>query len=87
MWHLDEISEEIAVYAYGNATNFKLEEPRRMEISKKMLLDIVRKNVVEFSDKFFHFQYATLEMFKGALNNYSMLKLLFKQHPPSCNAL
>ena len=27
MWHLVEISEEIAVYAYGNASNFKL-EPR-----------------------------------------------------------
>ena len=29
MWHLVEIFEKIAVYAYGNAsTNFKLEEPR-----------------------------------------------------------
>ena len=28
MWNLFEISEEIAVYAYGNASNFKLEEPR-----------------------------------------------------------
>ena len=28
MWHLVEISEETAVYAYGNASNFKLEEPR-----------------------------------------------------------
>ena len=28
MRHLVEISEEIAVYTYGNASNFKLEEPR-----------------------------------------------------------
>ena len=28
MWHLVEISEETAVYAYGNASNFKLEESR-----------------------------------------------------------
>ena len=28
MWHLVEISEETTVYAYGNASNFKLEEPR-----------------------------------------------------------
>ena len=87
MWHLIEISEEIAVYAYGNAWNFKLEESRCKEISKEILLDLVRKNVTEFSDKFFHFQYATLEMFKGALNNYTMLKLLFNQHPPFCNVL
>ena len=28
MWHLVEISWEIAVYAYGNTSNVKLEEPR-----------------------------------------------------------
>ena len=50
---------------------------RSEDISKEILLDLVRKNVLEFSDKFFHFQYAILEMFKGALNNYSMLKLRF----------
>ena len=60
---------------------------RSQDVSKKILLDLVRKNVAEFSDKFFHFQYATLEMFKRALNNYSMLKLLFKQHPRFCNVL
>ena len=87
MWHLVEISEQIVVYAYGNVSHFKLEEPRCKEISKEILLDLVRKNVAEFSDKFFHFRYATLEMFKGALNNYSMLKLLFKQHPPFYNVL
>ena len=60
---------------------------RSQDISKEILPDLVRKNAAEFSDKFFHFQYATLEMFKGALNNYTMLKLLFNQHPPFCNVL
>ena len=50
---------------------------RSEDITKEILLDLVRKNVLEFSDKFFHFQYAILEMFKGALNNYSVLKLRF----------
>ena len=41
----------------------------------------MRKNVAEFRVKFSHFQYATWEMCKGALNNYSMLKLrFFNQH-------
>ena len=50
---------------------------RSQHVSKEILLDLVRKNIAEFSDKFFDFQYATLEMSKGALNN-QMLKLLFK---------
>ena len=57
------------------------------DVSKEILSDLVRKNVAEFSDKFFHFQYAILEIFKGALNNYAMLKLVFNQHPPFCNVL
>ena len=61
---------------------------RSQDVSKEILSDLVRKNVAEFSDKFFHFQYATLEMFKGALNNYSMLKLrFFNHHPHFCNVL
>ena len=52
------------------------------DVSKEILSDLVRKNLAEFSDKFFHFQFATLETFKGALNNYTMLKLLFNQHYP-----
>ena len=42
---------------------------RCQDISKEILLDLVRKNVADFSDKFFHHQYASLEMFKAALNN------------------
>ena len=85
MWHLVEISEQIV--------QFMLMETRQISnlnsqyVSKGILLDLVRKNVAEFSDKFFHSQYATLEMFKEALSNYSMLKLLFKQNPPFCNLL
>ena len=41
--------------------------------------DLARKHFAEFNDKFYHFGYATLEMFvvaiKGAFSNYSMLKL------------
>ena len=48
---------------------------RNQDVSKEILSDLVRKNVSEFSVKFFHFQYATREMCKAALNNYSMLKL------------
>ena len=35
------------------------------------------KMLPSFSDKFSHFQYATLEIFKAASNNYSVLKLRF----------
>ena len=61
---------------------------RSQDVSKEILSDLVRKDVAEFSDKFYHFQSATLEMFKGALNNYSMLKVsFFHQHPHLCNVL
>ena len=61
---------------------------RSQDVSKEILSDLVRKNVAKFSDKFFHFQYATREMCKGALNNYSMLKLhFFNQLSPFCNVL
>ena len=40
---------------------------RSQDVSKEILSDLVRKNVAEFSDKFFHFQYATREMCKVAL--------------------
>ena len=61
---------------------------RNQDVSKEILSDLVRKDVAEFSDKFSHFQYATLEKFKTALNNYSMLKLRsFNQHPHFCNVL
>ena len=50
---------------------------RNQGVSMEILSDLVRKDVADFSDKFSHFQYVTLEMFKAALNNYSMLKLRF----------
>ena len=58
------------------------------DVSKEILSDLVRKDAAEFSDKFSHFQYATLEMFKVALNDYSMLKLrFFNKHPHFCSVL
>ena len=45
------------------------------DVSKEILSDIVRKNAAEFSDKFFHLQYAIQEMFKG------VLKVTFKSTP------
>ena len=51
------------------------------------LSNLVMKNVAEFSDQFFHIQYATLKMFMGVLNNHTMLKLLFNQQPLFCNVL
>ena len=62
---------------------FMLTETRRIsnlrnqDISKEILSGVVRKDVAEFSDKFSYFQYPTLEMFKAALNNYSVLKCFF----------
>ena len=38
---------------------------RSQDLSKEILSDLARKNVAEFSDKFFHFQYAALEMLRG----------------------
>ena len=61
---------------------------RSQDVSMEILSDLVRKNVAEFSDKFLHFQYATRDMCKGALYNYSMLKLrFFNQQPHFCNVL
>ena len=48
---------------------------RNQDVSKEMIPDLARKDVVAFNDKFFHFQYANLEIIKMALNNYSMLNL------------
>ena len=47
---------------------------RRPDVSKEILSDLVRKDVAEFSDKFYHFLQATLEMYEAALDNYSMLE-------------
>ena len=58
------------------------------DVSKEILSDLVRTDVAKFSDKFSHFQYATLEIFKATLNNYSILKYcFFNQHPHFCNVL
>ena len=54
---------------------------RSQDVSKAILSDLVRKDVAEFNDKFDHFQYATLEKFKKAFNNYTKLKLRFLSIP------
>ena len=59
----------------------QISNSRSQDVSKEILSDLVRKDVADFSDKFSHFQYATLKMFKGALNNYSVL------NPHFCNVL
>ena len=43
---------------------------RNEDVSKEVIPDLARKDVAAFNDKFFHFQYATLEIIKMALNNY-----------------
>ena len=43
---------------------------RNQDVSTEILSNLVRPYVAEFSDKFSRFQYATMEMFKTALNNY-----------------
>ena len=61
---------------------------RSQDASKEILSELVRKDVAEFNDKFQHFQYAFLKMFKGAFNNYSKLKLpSFLSTPTFCNVL
>ena len=61
---------------------------RSQDVSKEILSGLVRTNVAKLSDKFFHIRYATREMCKGALSNYSMLKWrFFNQHPHFCNVL
>ena len=78
---------------YPKKLQFMLTETRQIsnlssqDVSTKILSDLVRKSIAEFNT-FFHFQYATREMCKGPLNNYSMPKLrFFNQHPHFCNVL
>ena len=54
---------------------------RNQEVSKEIQSDLVRKDVAEFNDKFYHFRYATLEIFKKAFNNYPKLKSRFLSTP------
>ena len=74
MWYLVEIFGEIAVFVTETRQSSNLSS---QDVSMEILSDLARKDVAEFSYKFSHFQYATLEMFNAALNNYSILKLRF----------
>ena len=55
---------------------------RSQDASKEILSDLVRKDVAEFNDKFYHFQYAVLERFKGAFNNLFNTKITFFSSTP-----
>ena len=61
-------------------TRLQISNLSSQDVYKEILTDLVRKHVAEFSDKFFQFHYATLEMFKGTFDNYSMLKFLINTH-------
>ena len=63
IWHLVEIFGEIA-------ETRQISNLRNQDVSTEILSNLVRTYVAEFSDKFSHFQYATMEMFKATLNNY-----------------
>ena len=52
MWHLVELAEEIAVRLTEMC---QISNLRSEDVSKEILFDLVRKNVAEFSYKFFHF--------------------------------
>ena len=46
-------------------------------IRNVLSLKLEEERYCQFNDKFYHFQYATLEMFKEAFSDYSMLELRF----------
>ena len=72
MWHLSRYLEKLQ---FMLSKTSQISNLRSQDKSKEIPWDLVKKDVAEFSDKFFHFQYTTLDLFKGALNNYSVLKL------------
>ena len=82
-WHLFEVSENNASLTdilrdmRCFTETHQISNLRSQDISIEILSGLEMKNVSEFSDKFFRFQYATHELCKGALNNYSLPKLRF----------
>ena len=73
MWHFVGISWKIA---FMHTETPQISNLRSHGVSKETLSDSVRKDLAEFNE-FCHFQYATLEMFKGVFNNYSILKMFW----------
>ena len=52
------------------------------DVSKEILTDLFRKDVAEFNNMFYHFEYATMEMLAESFNYYLVLKLrIFHQQP------
>ena len=57
---------------------------RSQDISKEIIIDLVRKDNAQVNDKFYNFQHATLEIIKGVFNDCSVLKLrLFSVKTPT----
>ena len=52
------------------------------DVSKEILTDLFRKDVAEFNNMFYHFEYATMEMLAESFNYYLVLNLrIFHQQP------
>ena len=52
------------------------------DASKEILTDLLRKDVAEFNNMFYHFEYATMEMLAESFNYCLVLKLrIFHQQP------
>ena len=73
----DTWSRYLSKWLFMHSETRQISNLRSQEVSKGILSDLVRKDAGEFKDKFNHIQYATLEMFKGTFNNYSVLKMRF----------
>ena len=85
MWHLVHIYlEKLQMHTEVS----QISNLRSLDVSKEILPDLVREDVAKFNNKFYHFQDAALEMFKGTFRNYSVLKLrFFHQHSYFCSVL
>ena len=83
LFSCDTWSRYLSKWLFMHSETRQISNLSSQEVSKEILSDLVRKDAGEFNDKFYYIQYATLEMFKGTFNNYSMLKMRFfiNTHP------
>ena len=73
----DTWSRYIKKFQFMHTETRQISNLRSADVSKGIQSDLVRKDVTDFNDKFYHFQNATPEMFEGASTNYSMLMSRF----------
>ena len=59
-------------------TTRQISNLRSQDVSKEILSDLRRKDVAEFNDKFYHFQYATLAMFNAKITFFSLAPTLLQ---------